>query len=125
MILYGCAVWAVPFGISLFFFTPSGELKTDVFLFKSIMILSAGSTGAGLMLSHLGRQTSDWSRHGLIAGCAWLLINWGLDFVILLPLSGETLDVYFMRTGMRYLALPVTGWTMGAAMTRTARAAGD
>lgn len=114
----GILVWAVPFAVSMFFYDQSGELMIDVFLFKSIMIVLSVSFGGWLLLQSLGRMPSPTGRAGLILGTAWMVLNWGLDAALLLPLTGMALGSYAAAIGLRYLAMPVQGALLGAALQR-------
>jgi hypothetical protein len=57
---------------------------------------------------------------GLGIGVLWLAINWGLDLLILLPLSGMSAANHAEEIGLRYLLLPIIATGMGAAAGRAA-----
>jgi uncharacterized membrane protein YpjA len=52
-------------------------------------------------------------HEGVIIGIAWLAINWLLDIMILLPLSGMTINTYFAQIGLRYLVIPFMSIAIG------------
>lgn len=113
MLWTALVVWAVPFALAMGFFTPDGGLRTDIFLFKTVMLLVSTPLGLFLMSYHLRRLPGNFTAGGLAAGTVWLLVNWALDFVVLLPLSGMAVDAYFVQIGLRYLAMPMTGYFLG------------
>ena len=120
---WGAVLWAVPFAISIPFFTPTGELRVEPALFKTVMILSGSLTGLVLLanyLAHHFRGDASFWRFGLSTGVFWLLINWGLDFLVLLPLSGQTPGEYMLATGLGYVVIPMTSTGMALAMHRAA-----
>lgn len=114
-LLGACVVWAVPFVTSLVFYDAAGELWVDVFLFKSIMVLVSTTVGGWLLLRTL-RLRGGGSMTGLYLGAVWMVLNWALDALILLPLSGMTMAGYVMSVGLRYFAMPVQGYLLGAAL---------
>ena len=114
--VYGILVWLIPFLVSIPFHDQSGQLVTDVFLFKSVMIVVSSCVGSLLMALHLRRLDGRFLAHGLLAGAIWLAVNWGLDCLILLPLSGMDFEYYFLRTGMGYVSMLFVGGAIGLAL---------
>jgi hypothetical protein len=88
---------------------------------KSILIVVGGSTGALLLVVYFRRITEEYLFAGAVAGTVWLLINWALDLIVLLPLSGMSIADYFAQIGLRYLLIPVIGIAIGAAVTDAAK----
>ncbi|MEQ9366731.1 MAG: hypothetical protein RIF32_21000 [Leptospirales bacterium] len=134
---YGVLLWAAPFLVSVPFFSRSGELQTDLFVFKSAMAVVGSLTGVILLVRYLGRlfrrrleargddrrpdgdpAPGPFWRVGLFTGLLWLLINWGLDFLILLPLNGQSPQEYMVRIGFGYLAIPIAATGIAYAMER-------
>ena len=107
VILYGCIVWLVPFLIAIPLYSPDGTLLIDGQVFKSIMIVIGAVTGAFLLVRLYRGISTGFIREGFIIGGLWLLINWILDLIILLPLSGMNPVEYFGQIGLRYLMIPV------------------
>ncbi|MBF3317536.1 hypothetical protein ISU75_18600, partial [Leptospira borgpetersenii serovar Hardjo-bovis] len=52
-------------------------------------------------------------------GFIWLTINWGLDFLILLPMSKMNVEDYFIQIGLRYLTMIFISFTVGWIMDRS------
>ncbi|HWQ63598.1 MAG TPA: hypothetical protein VN429_04210 [Methanospirillum sp.] len=122
ILLYGVLTWLIPFLLSIPFYS-GGGLQIDQQLFKSIMIVAGALTGAALIIHLFSVMTLEYQAAGYIAGVAWLLINWGLDIVILIPLSGFDLMSYAFQIGLRYLVIPVMTIMAGVVAEHAARKA--
>jgi len=107
IILYGILVWLVPFVIAIPFYSPEGILLVDEHLFKTVMILSGGGTGAILLVLLFRDIKQDYVKKGVIIGLVWLVINWLLDIGILFPLSGMDVSTYLNQIGLRYFMIPI------------------
>ncbi len=106
VLLYGVLTWLIPFLLAIPFYS-GGELLIDQQLFKSIMIIIGSLTGA-VLIAHLFRVMSwEYLTAGYVTAVAWFLINWALDILILIPLSGLDLISYTSQIGLRYLLIPV------------------
>ena len=46
VILFGIGIWAIPFIVAMFFYSPEGTLKIDLIFFKTVMLLVGALTGA-------------------------------------------------------------------------------
>lgn len=104
--LYGVLLWAIPFCISCLLVQPDGTKVVSEAFFKTIMIVV--STAAGSYF--LAKFHQDFAHVqpfplGVCIGSVWLLINWGLDYLILIPLLKTDVQTYFMTTGLRYLGM--------------------
>ncbi|MDV6235661.1 hypothetical protein CH379_008490 [Leptospira ellisii] len=103
--VYGFLVWLIPFAVAIPFHSRNGELLTDVFLFKTVMIIVGNFTGCALLVS-LAPKIEGRTLPVLFAtGLIWLAINWGLDFLILIPMSKMGVSEYFIRIGGGYLTM--------------------
>ncbi len=107
MFVYGILTWLIPFLIALPFYSPQGDLLIDPDVFKSMMILTGSIVGALLMIRLFGTIRSGYVRYGMMAGLIWLCINWALDAIILIPMSGMDFGSYVTQIGLRYLMIPV------------------
>jgi len=106
--LFGFLAWLIPFAISIFFYDKTGHLVIgDIFLFKSIMIVTGATTGAILLILYFGKIHERYLYHGILTGIVWLVMNWALDLLILLPMAKLGLYDYFTQIGLRYLVLLV------------------
>jgi uncharacterized membrane protein YpjA len=75
-------------------------------LFKSIMVVVSGGVGAVLLLAVL-RRLSSTVASGLLIGVYWLIVNLGLDLLVLVPMTHMSLFDYVMTIGVRYLQIPI------------------
>jgi uncharacterized membrane protein YpjA len=82
-------------------------MTSDPAFFKTIMIVSGSLTGMGALVYYFKNVKKDPLKEGAIIGISWLLINWLLDFLILLPLSKQAVPRYFLEIGLEYLAIPI------------------
>ena len=113
MILFGIFTWLVPFVVSFFFYTSQGQLRIDIFLFKTIMIIVGAIVAAELLIIYFKTIKKDFVKEGLRVGLVWLVINWILDIAILLPMSGMGFEEYFSAIGLRYLVIPIFSTAIG------------
>lgn len=104
--LLGLASWAIPFVISFLFVGTGGRLLLPEPLFKSVMVVVSGGVGAILLLALLRRARLA-PLAGLLVGCYWLIINLGLDLLILLPMTQMGFADYAMSIAVRYLLIPM------------------
>jgi hypothetical protein len=122
LVLYGVLSWLLPFVIAIPFYSPSGEPLIAVPLFKSLMVVAGSATGAVLLVLYFRGITRDFLREGALAGFSWLLVNWILDILVLLPLSHQSIPAYAGDIGLRYLVIPVMalmlGYGIGGAVER-------
>ncbi len=120
--LFGLLAWLIPFIISIFFYDKTGHLVMgDIFLFKSIMIVTGATTGAVLLILYFSKIHERYLYHGILTGATWLTINWALDLLILLPMAKLGLYDYFAQIGLRYLVLPVMCIMTGYLLERKAK----
>jgi hypothetical protein len=87
-------------------------------LFSSIKYFDDKATAGACSMSCL--LTASTAASGFNVGVLWLLINWGLDFAILLPLSGKTPIQYFAEIGTGYLCMVMTPAAIGHVIQVTA-----
>lgn len=113
LIGFGILTWLIPFGISFAFYSKHGVPLIDVLFIKSIMIIVGGIVSAFLLVVYFRKVSKNYLHEGIVVGCLWLVINWILDFVILLPVAHMPISTYFMQIGMRYLMIPIMSIAMG------------
>ncbi len=111
----GLVSWAVPLAASFLFFGPGGELTISQPLFKSLMVVLFGGLGAALLVLAF-RRIAPSLQSGLALGCYWLALNLALDLLVLVPMSGMTIGMYFYDIGLRYLLIPIMSTAMGVAV---------
>lgn len=110
---YGFLVWLIPFLVAIPFHTRDGKLLTDIFLFKTVMLIIGNLTGCVLFVSLALKISGKKLPILLGAGWIWLFINWGLDFLILLPMSKMSPGDYFIQIGLRYFTMIFVPFAIG------------
>ncbi|TGK42429.1 hypothetical protein [Leptospira andrefontaineae] len=115
---FGFLVWLVPFVVAMGFFSPERKLLVDMFTFKTVMLLVGTATGSYLLFLLSKRIQRPAFKTFLFIGAIWLIENWILDFVILLPLSGMSVSDYFVQIGLRYVQILFVAAAIGAAIDR-------
>lgn len=115
LIGFGLLTWLLPFLLSLLLYSPEGEPLYDIFLIKSVLLVFSAALGTFLILVYFRNVRARFVREGALVGGVWLLINWALDAVVLLPLSGMDAGTYMAQIGLRYLVIPIIAVGIGYA----------
>jgi hypothetical protein len=97
----GAVIWLAPLLISFGFYTPPGELTTSYALFKSVMVLALTWITLAVNLVRPPREFPP-----ALVAAAYLLINVGLDVLVLVPRMGLTAAAYVEQIGLVYLIIP-------------------
>jgi hypothetical protein len=113
IIIFGFLTWLIPFIVAMFFYTPGGELVIDIFTFKTVMIIVSSLCATVLLVLLFLTIFNNFLKEGIIIGFGWLILNWVLDALILLPMNGMDLATYFSQIGLRYLVIPFTAIGFG------------
>lgn len=116
---YGLIVWAVPFVSAI---PLMGVMEADPIFFKTLMIVIGGISGAVCAVLYFNKVGRDFLKEGLILGLVWLIVNWLLDFVVLLPLSKMPYGQYFKEIGLRYLVMPAMTVPLGYVLGKKIKA---
>lgn len=111
---FGLASWAIPFAVSFLFVGAGGRMLVPDPLFKSVMVVVSGGVGAVLLLAVL-RDVRPTLANGLLIGSYWLVINLGLDLLILVPMTHMSFPSYVMSIAVRYLLIPILAVCMALA----------
>ncbi|MEE9176138.1 MAG: hypothetical protein V3U19_08205 [Thermodesulfobacteriota bacterium] len=110
---FGFLTWLIPFVTSCFLYSGEGEPLIDIFLVKTIMIVLFSIMGALLLILYFKGIAGNYLKEGIIVGLVWLVINWVLDLVVLVPISKMGIATYFAQIGLRYLMIPTMSIAMG------------
>lgn len=113
ILLFGFLTWLVPFVVAFFFYDRNGQPTMDIFFIKSILMVVSAIFGAYLLVVYFKQLKENFLKEGLIVGFSWLVINWLLDIVILLPMAKMTFEDWFTQIGLRYLVIPVFSISFG------------
>ena len=118
LIILGFVTWLVPFLVSFGFYDRAGNLNVAYGLFKSAMVVVSAITGMCMLSYHLRFVKNSFVREGFITGISWLLINYILDLIVLVPMSGMSIGQYFLTIGLGYLQIPVICISVGIILQR-------
>ena len=117
---YGVLVWLIPFVAGFFMVDQSGNFTVDPFIAKSVFMVIGSFVGAVCLYRLFGSINQDYLRWGVIIGIVWMVINWLLDILILLPLSGDSVGQWFGAIGVRYFSMLFVAVLAGAVAQRMA-----
>ena len=124
----GVVVWLVPFAVSCCLIGPDGKKVVSEDTFRTAMLL-VGSITASYCTYVCDPRTR---RSGFEMAALWLLINWILDLIVLVPLlTAEhsslsvdaylaTVPVWFLRIGLAYVGFVSMCVVAGACAERAA-----
>ncbi len=123
LIGFGILAWLLPFLLAIPLYSQEGEPLYDIFLIKSVLLVFSAALGTFLILVYFRSVRTRFVREGVLLGGVWLLINWVLDAVVLLPLSGMDAGTYMGEIGLRYLTIPIIAVGIGYAAEQAVRVA--
>lgn len=113
MIKYGLASWLIPFIVSIFFYSPNGELMVEPAIFKAMMFIIASIVGASLLVKYFLKVGKNYQDEGIAVGISWVLINIIMDMIVLIPIMKVDFAQYFLQIGYIYLMVPTMALTIG------------
>ncbi|MBL7093822.1 hypothetical protein ISS22_07600 [candidate division KSB1 bacterium] len=113
IILFGFLTWLIPFIVAFFFYDKNGQPTMDILFIKSILMVVSSIFGAYLLVVYFKQLKENFLKEGLVVGFSWLIINWLLDIVILLPMAKMAFSDWFTQIGLRYLVIPVFSISFG------------
>ncbi|MDX2145290.1 MAG: hypothetical protein SFV19_18200 [Rhodospirillaceae bacterium] len=117
IILFGVAVWFVPFVLSFLLYTPEGQPRFSEDLFESVMAVSlAGMTA--LLSYRLFSRAATVAASGLVVGLVWLGISVAFDLAAIVAAFDMPLPKYLVDVALSYLMIPA----ITVAVAKTARA---
>lgn len=99
---YGVVAWAVPYATALAILPLS---RTDPALFKTIEVTVGPIVGTILAVAYFESVTHGFLREGLLLALVWIVENWLLDFVGVLPFTRLTVSRYFLEIGLVYIGM--------------------
>jgi uncharacterized membrane protein YpjA len=109
---YGMILWLIPYATSL---TMLPLIQRDPIFFGTIMIVEGSIVGTALALAYFEHAPHPDARHGLMLGAVWMVENWLLDFVGVVPFTHTTIARYFMEIGLRYVPMIAIATAIGYA----------
>lgn len=100
---YGVVVWAVCYVTAI---ALMNLMVTDRPAFQTIMLLEGALLGSVLACFYFRDVHAGFLREGIVLGTVWVVTNWLLDFVALLPFAVDlTVWRYFVEIGFRYVGM--------------------
>jgi len=100
---FGLLTWAIPYFGAFPFFSPEKGLLIDNLLFHNIMMILGTLVATILLINIFKNINKNFIQAGLIIGFVWLVMNWVLDVLFLLPMSKMSFSQYFIQIGVGYL----------------------
>lgn len=113
-VLYGLAMWAIPFVVAfaVFVFRDSNRA-----LFESVMAVAVTGTAVGLGLAYLRGLPAVGVRQGVAVGTLWWLICVLIDLPLVSAGPMEmSLAQYMADIGLTYVSIPLVTAGLAAAM---------
>jgi hypothetical protein len=118
LLVLGFLTWVIPFVTSFGFYDRTGNLNVSYGFFKSVMVVLSSVTGMYALSYHMRLVNDNFKKEGFIAGIVWLVTNYVLDLVVLVPMAGITTREYFLTIGLGYLQIPVMSTAVGIIIQR-------
>ena len=99
---YGLIAWIIPYATALMLLPLR---QRDPEFFRTIMIVEGSLGGAFLTVLYFETVTSHYLREGFLLATTWILVNWALDMIGVVPFAHLTMDRYFLWIGFEYLGM--------------------
>jgi len=111
MVVAGAVIWGVQYAVFLLLY-PGDKPLIEMTLLNMLVMLAASLTTSLMLVLYFRSIEKNFLKEGILAGGAWLLINWLLDMV---QLQSSNIDpvTYFTQIGFQYLTIPVMGASVG------------
>ncbi|MBI5264774.1 MAG: hypothetical protein HY852_23510 [Bradyrhizobium sp.] len=78
---------------------------TNLAAFKAVMAMLGSLVGGAFAGYYFLSIERDYLREAIVTAVTWIVVNWLLDVVALLPFTHQTLPQYFMEIGIEYLGM--------------------
>lgn len=90
----------------------------DIFLIKTIMIVVSSAIGGFLLVKYFQTVEKNYLKESILLWLIWLVMNWFLDFAILIPMSGMVFQDYVIQIGLRYLMISIFSISIGTILSK-------
>ena len=97
---FGIILWAVTYAASIPLLPLS---QSDPQAFKSLVIAVSTILSSIITVIYFRSIASKYFREAILVAITWVIVNWALDFVALLPFTHQTLPQYFLEIGLAYI----------------------
>lgn len=111
--ILGFLTWLIPFLAAIPFFDQDGNVTTDIFVFKAVMIVLLSLISPIFMARVMRDVDISFLSAGLTLGLIWFAINFGLDLIVLVGVFGNDLATWLLQTGIVYVNFIPLGYAMG------------
>ncbi len=99
---YGVVLWALLYAAAI----PLLPLaKSDVAAFKAAMATLGTLVGGAFSGYYFLGIERDYLREAIVTAVTWMIVNWLLDVVALLPFTHQSVPQYFSEIGIEYLGM--------------------
>lgn len=78
---------------------------SDLAAFKAAMAMLGSLLGGAFAGFYFLSIERDYLREAIVTAITWIVVNWLLDVVALLPFTKQSLPQYFMEIGIEYLGM--------------------
>ena len=112
IVLYGIAIWALPFVVGMLLFTIQSshadifDTLMKLFLLLGVMVFTA------LYLVHSGESSV---RHLVLVGMVWTAVCLMIDIPLFVLVFGWPMEQYLMDVPLGYLIIPLAAGGMAKA----------
>jgi len=97
---FGLIALAIPYAASIPLLSLQGS---NLAIFKALMATIGILTVVSLVVIYFRSVEKNYLRESVYVAGTWVALNWALDFVALLPFTGQTVSQYFFEIGVEYL----------------------
>ncbi len=118
IVIYGLAIWALPFGIGMLLFSIQ---QSSPSLFDSLMSITFTSGTVYFSYKFLKPKIDNSHASLFYIGIAWVVICLAIDLPLFLLVFGVTASKYWSDIGINYLVIPVVLIVMGALAAHSAK----
>lgn len=99
---FAVVLWAILFVAAI----PLLPLQaSNLAAFKAVMATLGSLVGGGLAGFYFLAIERDYLREAIVTAVTWVVVNWLLDVVALLPFTHQSILQYFMEIGIEYLGM--------------------
>jgi hypothetical protein len=105
LLVRGFLIWAIPLGISFFFYSPQSELLVSYAWFKSIMVVVLTLTTLAINLIRPLKSGSP-----LVVAVVYTAMSIILDLLVLVPMIRISLPTYIEQIALVYIIIFGITW---------------
>lgn len=107
LVVHGFIIWFIPILISFFFYSPEQELVASYALFKSVMVVALSLTTLAVNVLRPIKSVNP-----VIVALVYTAISLMLDLVVVVPMTGLSLNDYIEQIALIYVVIFTMTWGM-------------